>query len=307
MVHNGLTIGIPVYNEEGLIERAIRSAIGQCERLIVSDNASSDGTETICRRLCEEFPEIDYVRQPENIGAVGNWTALLERADTPYFMYLGSHDHLDAGYVQRVLPALNAPDVAAAFGELLYEYGSKAAPDTTLNEWTGGAAAIGRDRLTAMLYSRVPVVWAMYGIYRLDTVRRHLTSALHPYVLDVLFMANVLLEGKLMLVRGTRYHAWMRDNDKTPSSYTDRMFGHKRKADLRQLRNEARIAQHDMILAVHRPRTRTRQFVLRLLSTIHFGTFRYPGADPLFYLTYLPAKLARNFIRIGLKLRSRGN
>ncbi|MBT8120914.1 MAG: glycosyltransferase, partial [Gammaproteobacteria bacterium] len=41
---NGLTIGIPVYNEKDRIERAIRSAAPQCEKLIVSDNASSDGT-----------------------------------------------------------------------------------------------------------------------------------------------------------------------------------------------------------------------------------------------------------------------
>ncbi|NJL84317.1 MAG: glycosyltransferase, partial [Chloroflexaceae bacterium] len=47
-----LSVGLPVYNGEAYLEAAIASLLGQTYgdfELIISDNASGDRTEAICR------------------------------------------------------------------------------------------------------------------------------------------------------------------------------------------------------------------------------------------------------------------
>lgn len=307
-MNTSITIGIPVYNEESRIEAAIRSSVTQCDRLIVSDNASTDNTESICRRLANEFTNIDYVRQPENIGALRNWYSILDRVDSEYLMLMGAHDRIAPNYVSTLLPLLQSDHtVLGAFGTLEYEYEADGARriDEDLANWSGGMLATPEERVRALLYSHVPVVWAVYGLYRTATIREIYREFLHPYGVDVLFLAHLLARGKLQVSADTYYHGWIRDNRGNRYKYLDRLLhtGHGRK--LSDLKNELRIAQHDFIRLTLKPAGFIDEFRYRMLSTIHFGTFKYPGLDPLFYLTYPAAKLARRVIRIQRKLARR--
>ena len=52
-----VSIGIPTYNRERLIGRAIESALSQDYpniEIVVSDNASTDATAEVCRRYAQE-------------------------------------------------------------------------------------------------------------------------------------------------------------------------------------------------------------------------------------------------------------
>ena len=68
-----VSIGIPIYNaEEFLIER-INSIINQTYKnleIIISDNASTDTTEKICKKFAEKDVRIKYIRQKNNMGAI---------------------------------------------------------------------------------------------------------------------------------------------------------------------------------------------------------------------------------------------
>lgn len=101
-----VTIGIPVYNEISFIEETIESALIQGVKVFVSDNASTDGTS----RICQEYAEkglIDYVRQVQNIGGWSNFLYLASAVGTPYFMWLGGHDVLPPGYVNKLSSLLD--------------------------------------------------------------------------------------------------------------------------------------------------------------------------------------------------------
>ena len=53
-----ISIGLPVYNGEKSIEKsivAIQSQTYQNFKLIISDNASTDRTEKICRPYAEQY------------------------------------------------------------------------------------------------------------------------------------------------------------------------------------------------------------------------------------------------------------
>ncbi len=108
----GVTIGIPLYNEDLFIGIAIQSAAHQCETLLISDNCSTDKSEEICRRLAKTYPNISYVRHPKNMGAANNFEYLLKSAETEFFMWLGAHDCLPSNYVKMLRQRLQSDPMA---------------------------------------------------------------------------------------------------------------------------------------------------------------------------------------------------
>ncbi len=78
-----LSIGLPVYNGQERLTEALDALLGQSYEdfeLIISDNASTDGTAAICRRYEKQDSRIRYIRQPANIGRVPNHNFLIRRA-----------------------------------------------------------------------------------------------------------------------------------------------------------------------------------------------------------------------------------
>jgi glycosyltransferase involved in cell wall biosynthesis len=93
-----LTIGLPVYNGENFLAESIEALLGQSFEdfeLIISDNASTDGTEEICHGYERQDSRIRYVRQLRNIGLSPNHNFTLDEARGEYFKW-GAHDDLYA-------------------------------------------------------------------------------------------------------------------------------------------------------------------------------------------------------------------
>ena len=70
-----VSIGMPVYNGEGFIHKALDSVQAQTFsdfELIISDNASTDATAEICKEYERRDKRIQYIRQPKNMGALFN-------------------------------------------------------------------------------------------------------------------------------------------------------------------------------------------------------------------------------------------
>ena len=98
-----LYIGVPVFNGEATIGAALDSVLSQQFEdwtLLISDNASTDGTEVICREFAERDPRIRYHRQTHNVGAWNNFKFLLAQADCPYFTWLSDDFVMKPEYLQ---------------------------------------------------------------------------------------------------------------------------------------------------------------------------------------------------------------
>jgi glycosyltransferase involved in cell wall biosynthesis len=106
-----LSIGLPVYNGERYLAQAIESLLGQTYsdfELIVCDNASTDGTEAIVRKLAGSDPRVRYHRNDVNIGATPNFNKAFSLAASPYFKW-SAHDDLYAPtYLERCIAVLDA-------------------------------------------------------------------------------------------------------------------------------------------------------------------------------------------------------
>jgi hypothetical protein len=104
-----VSIGIPTYNRAGSVERAIRSALSQSHaaiEIVVSDDASSDETEAVCRALVAQDARVRYERLPRNVGHAANFRRVFERSSGAYFMWLSDDDWLEPEYVSRCLDTL---------------------------------------------------------------------------------------------------------------------------------------------------------------------------------------------------------
>jgi glycosyltransferase involved in cell wall biosynthesis len=91
-----VSIGLPVYNGARYLRSALDSLVAQDYEdfeLIISDNASEDETEAICREFAARDPRVRYYRAERNMGPVWNAVRAYELARGEYFL-LAAHDDL---------------------------------------------------------------------------------------------------------------------------------------------------------------------------------------------------------------------
>ena len=86
-----MDVGVVTWNTRDLTVEALRrllDSVQGCElRLLVHDNASSDGTPDAIRAA---IPEADVVVCAENLGFAGGMNRILERSSAPWFLPLNS-------------------------------------------------------------------------------------------------------------------------------------------------------------------------------------------------------------------------
>jgi len=116
-----LSIGLPVYNGERYVGEAIDSILGQAYgdfELVVSDNASTDGTREICESYARRDPRVRFLRQPVNLGASANFNEVLSRARAPRFKWACADDRLAAGFLESGMREMDAcPSVVLCYGQ----------------------------------------------------------------------------------------------------------------------------------------------------------------------------------------------
>lgn len=96
---------------EAAIGELLRQTHANLE-VIISDNASTDRTESVGRKLAESDPRVRYVRQTENVGAAGNFRFVLHEATGDYFMWAAADDSWEPRFVAENLARLQADDEA---------------------------------------------------------------------------------------------------------------------------------------------------------------------------------------------------
>ena len=81
-----VSIGLPVFNAERYLAEALDSFLNQTFtdfELIISDNASTDQTQTICRDYMARDQRIRYFRNEKNQGSIYNHNRVLAMDNRP--------------------------------------------------------------------------------------------------------------------------------------------------------------------------------------------------------------------------------
>ena len=118
-----LTIGIPVYNGELFIKKAIESILAQTFtdfELIISDNSSTDSTPKICQDFLNKDNRIQIFTQKKNIGIHRNFNFLLSQAKGEYFAWAAVDDHLDDDFMEKNLKVLESnSSIVSSVGKII--------------------------------------------------------------------------------------------------------------------------------------------------------------------------------------------
>ncbi len=99
-----VSIGLPVYNGERFLVEALDAMLSQTFgdfELIVSDNASTDTTERICRDRARSDARIQYWRNPDNRGAAWNFNRVLGLARGEFFKWVCHDDVCGPTFLAR--------------------------------------------------------------------------------------------------------------------------------------------------------------------------------------------------------------
>jgi glycosyltransferase involved in cell wall biosynthesis len=196
-------IGLPTFNRSRALERAIESALGQTHRnieLVISDNASTDGTQALCRQYADRDPRVRYVRNAVNVGAVANFNTVIAALTGEYAMLLADDDWLEPDYLERCLDEMDAhPDRVLVAGLARHYQGDHQCGSGQQFQLLQGdpAARIAR------YFSEVQDNGIYYGLMQAN-VMRAAAPLHHVLASDWLFVAAVISRGKAQTITSTR-------------------------------------------------------------------------------------------------------
>jgi abequosyltransferase len=122
-----LTIAIPTYNRAVHLQRLLDALLpmvashGESIEIIVSDNASHDGTGTVVTAACRAHPTLRILTNESNIGGDANFARCFEQARGDYLWIIGDDDMPKTGFVAELIDLLERerPDLVYAPSEWL--------------------------------------------------------------------------------------------------------------------------------------------------------------------------------------------
>jgi glycosyltransferase involved in cell wall biosynthesis len=226
-----VSVGLPVYNGERYVGEAIKAVLSQTFsdlELVISDNASTDGTRKICEDFARSDPRVHYDRSAENLGAAPNFNRCFELAQpTEYFKWITYDDLMTDDFLRRCIEALDRDsDASLAFPALVHAdpdgkpTSRQRRPDLSLLENEPGRRA---HRLIEYGLESPDIYWTLYGVVRRSAIEK---TELHGNYIasDQVLLFQLALTGKFvqvpeaLLIHRAHPNAWTMKTGRTPKT-----------------------------------------------------------------------------------------
>lgn len=204
-----VTVGIPVYNAEVFLEECLENVTSQSFReirILISDNASTDNTEAICRKFCELDSRIQYTKHNKNLGAWNNFRFLLDECQTKYFMWRADDDYSDIDYIStltHLLETNSRANLAVPSIQTIHR-------DNDVIPWVHFEENLNLSRseeIIRQLY-RYHASW-FYGIWRTSYIKEIVERVWHQYpdayAGDHLSLLVPILDGSVVGSKSARF------------------------------------------------------------------------------------------------------
>lgn len=197
-----VSIGLPVYNGEKFIRRALDSLLAQDYKnfeLIISDNASTDATWQICNEYQAKDSRIRCYRNDTNLGAVSNFWRVFNLADGEYFMWAGSHDVWLSDFISKCQHVLEAdPTVVLSYTEICWIDEQENVCQSLIQHIDTRGLPAGQR--VHQIISRLNACDMVYGLFRTGVLRkcRRGLTCLGP---DMVLLMEVSLHGAIAEIR----------------------------------------------------------------------------------------------------------
>jgi glycosyltransferase involved in cell wall biosynthesis len=196
-----VSVAIPVYNGENYVAEAIQSILSQDLtdfELIVTDNASTDGTRAICEAFAANDQRVRYVRNRCNLGAAGNFNLGFELSTGEYFKWCAHDDFVSSNFLKEGVRALEAsPSAVVAYCRLEFVdlNGDITSQDRNLADMRG----MSPGRRFGVLLKAAGFDNAIFGVIRRSALVG--TSLHRPYYMsDRALLTELALRGEFVEV-----------------------------------------------------------------------------------------------------------
>jgi glycosyltransferase involved in cell wall biosynthesis len=165
---------MPTYQSERFLEPVLASLAAQTYpnlEILISDDASSDRTIELCEAFVAGRSNATLIRQPKNLGWIGNSNFLLESARSTFAFFAFHDDVLQPHYVEKLVSALEKrPEAALAFSDLLVTEPNGRA---TLRRYTEIEEQRSPAHAACTVLSEVGQWWIpVRGVFRLSAAHR---------------------------------------------------------------------------------------------------------------------------------------
>ena len=200
-----LSVGLPVYNAERYLRKALESLLNQDFEdfeLIISDNGSTDRTSEICGEYAKHDKRIRYYRSDENRGTTWNWRRVLELAQGTYFKWAAHDDECLPSMFRKCVEALDQSDPATVMAYPLFEFIDESGFVFVPAEGTNWDRIKTTAKTPCIRLARV--LWMdlfgqpIFGVFRTDVLR--LTPPYGNIVPDWVKLAELAILGKIVEV-----------------------------------------------------------------------------------------------------------
>ncbi len=181
-----LSVCISTYNRAGWLGVNLRNIFGQLifpnpdVEVLVVDNTSTDNTPEVVQPYLNR-PDFRFVRNPKNVGMLGNLTITAHRARGDYVWILGDDDLVKKGGIQKILDAINAhPGLAMVYPNYAYTHEKDPANVVDLYAFLDSCPAIAPSTPDAYLPIKGVAVMnenLFTGIYSMILRRDHAMQA----------------------------------------------------------------------------------------------------------------------------------
>lgn len=205
-----VSIGLVTHNRAALLDAALSSLAAQDYpniEIVVSDNASADGTESVVRRYAALNPRLRYHRSPTDTGPVQNLRRALLLARGEYFMWAADDDLWSPNFVSRLVSELESMQgVVLAMCEAQYiDPEGNRLPPFTEGGWFHRCRR--SDRTTAYVAGVAIHSYGnlFYGVYRTSVLRADDGSTVldvcrsNPFSETPVFV-QVAVEGRISVI-----------------------------------------------------------------------------------------------------------
>lgn len=113
-----LSICIPTYNRALFLHECLESIVSQLTtpemqgsvEIVLTDNASTDNTESVVKEFQKKYPNIAYYKNEKNLGFDRSFSRLIDKSTGEYCLTLGDDDALFEGSIEYILKKLKKSD-----------------------------------------------------------------------------------------------------------------------------------------------------------------------------------------------------
>lgn len=211
-----VSIGMAIHNEDKYLNSALEAICSQDYpniEIIISDNASTDKTDQICKIFKNKYSHIQYYRTNENIGAYANGCSVIEKSKGKYFMYAAGHDLWHPTFISKAVRIMEEdPDIVLCYARTMRIDSNGKSIGLAKNNWD--LRRISSSNRVVHLVNNISGGDPCYGLVRLHVVKAFVTR--NPDFVwgqDQVMLAYYSLLGTIAHIPEPLFYWRMTDNE----------------------------------------------------------------------------------------------